>query len=179
LEAFKAAIVALTGAALAIPGMTALGELDLPPEAAGLFPFLLVTFSSAAVLMVFVLRKDFGQWTTRKIVTIAALFLAILMLAFVLFVGLVNKIWVAHTWRPEPSRNFVPLFLPDTAQYLINAAGSRSHLLSSKGPDVLMPFISETNVALTLGVLILCYTVMVTSLASAFTLLYIRASTKQ
>jgi hypothetical protein len=172
---YKNTLAALAGVVSAIPGMTALSELELPQEVEHLFPFILTAFSAAAVLLVFTQRGVVARWSNRLVVFAAVGCLALLLVSFVAFEGLVNFVWVTHTWRPEPTRDFIPLFLPHAAQKLIAAAGSRSQLLSTQGPDVLTPFTTETNVALTLAVLIVVYTMMVICLASAFTLLFIRA----
>jgi amino acid transporter len=173
---FKATLALLVGAALAIPGMKVLAELEVPPEAAGLFPFILTAFSAGAVLVVFVLRTEVTEWSNRQVAIAAGAFFFLVLCTFIGFVGLVNVVWVEHMWRPMPSRDFVPLFLPDTARRLIEGAGSRSQLLSTQGPDVLTPYRTEISVALTLAVLILLYTILVICLACAFSLLYIRAS---
>jgi hypothetical protein len=170
--------VAAAGAAAAIPGMAALQELRLPEEAQNLFPFILGSFSAAAVLMAYVMRGEYEEWSVAKTIVSSAAGLVAVLGLFLLFIFLLNRVWVQHTWRSEPAREFVPLFLGEPAERLIRAAGSRSQLISTKGVDVLTPFATETNLALTLAVLLICYTALVFSLAGVFSMLFFRASAR-
>jgi hypothetical protein len=171
----RAGLLLVAGVAASIPGMLALSQLKLPVEAQDLFPFVLAAFSGAAVLIIFILRGVFAKWSDKVVVAVAIAGLAVVLLSFIGFTTLVNRVWVVNSWRAGSSREFVPLFLPDSAERLIQAAGSRSQLLSTRGADALVGFTTETNLAGTFAVLLLCYTLLVVSLATVFTLLYIRA----
>jgi hypothetical protein len=169
----------LIGAAAAIPGMSALQQLELPQEAGSLFSFIFTAFSAAAVLLAYLLRRQFSGWPIRRVAVAASFGLILVLGAYLTFVWLLSIAWVSHIWRAEPSRDFVPFFLPHEADSLIKAAGSRSQLLSRSGPDVLLPYISEASSAATLALLIVSYTVLIVLAASVFSMLYFRASAEE
>ena len=167
---------ALAGVCAAIPGMAALRELELPAETKGLFSVVLAIFSAAAVALVYLWRDTVRSWPKTRVSRYVVGGFVVTLITLVLLVSLVMRVWVPHTWREGPSRTFVPLFLSDSAQRLIEHAGSRSQALSKYGADYLAPFATETNIALTLAVLVIPYTLLVASLAGTFGLVYVYMS---
>jgi hypothetical protein len=168
-------LVAVAGAAAAIPGMAELRRFEVPGGAEPLFEFVLAAFSAGVVLTVFAFREKIGKLPDRWLLVVAAAGMAVVLGLFMLHVWLSSKILVMHEWRGEPEPQFVPLFLPDSVDVLIREAGSRFNLLMTHGPDVVLEFTNERNVALTLATLLLSYTALVATLAAVFAMLGFRS----
>lgn len=175
MKKLQALLAAGAGAAAAIPGMEVLSELDVPGESEPLFKFVLAAFSAASVLTIYLLRGKLGALRLRKAVGIAVLGLLLVLGSFFAHVWVSNKVLVPHQYRGVPERQFVPLFLPDSVDTSIEEYGSRSQFLTEIGPDSLIKYISETDIAWTLVVMLLIYTVLVVSLASTFGVLGVQA----
>ena len=171
MKGMQTVIVAAAGVAAAVPGMAVLGRLSVPVSGGAFFEFALAAFSAAAVLVVYAGRERIRHLSFRGLLAIASVGMAgVLALAFV-WMWLTSQVLVLHQWRNEPATQFVPLFLSDSARQLIRAAGSRHDLIMRRGPDVVLEFTTETNVAFTMIVLLLTYTALVTCLASVFAIL--------
>lgn len=170
----KLVFAAVLGAAMAIPGIRELGALEVPGGSEGMFQFVLASFSAAAVLAIYAARPTFKEMPGRRIAALATVGMLGVLISFLGFVFLLNKVLAVHRWGGKPATEFVPLFLPSEANQLIEAAGSRSQLLTEYGVDVLSPFITETSIGLTLIVLLLVYTVLVGLLAGVFAMLGIK-----
>lgn len=167
------ALVALAGLAAAIPGMAALGRLKLPAEAQDLSQLVTAVFSAAAVLIVYLRRGTLANWSERRVYRFLVSGFFLFLAALLLLNWLLHLVWVPHAWRREYSRTFVPLFLSDSAERLIERAGSRAQALTQYGADYLTRFTTETNLALTLSVLVVSYTAAVLFLAGSVALGYV------
>lgn len=168
----EVSFVGLVGAASAIPGMAALQEVEVPGGTEALFDFVLASTSALVVLTAFNLRDKLGSRSVLRI-SLGGL-VTVLVLLFSL-IYLINKILVVYTWGGESGTQFVPLLLPSEAQDLLREAGSRTMLLTTQGPEVLVEYTTETGVAVSLIALLFVYTLLVASLAGVFAVLGFRA----
>jgi len=172
-------LVAVVGAAAAIPGMAALGRFDVPGGAEVLFEFVLAVFSAAAVLLLYVCRPRLSKLSLPWIVGGSVAGLIVVFALFILHVSLTNKVLVTHEWRGEPTHQFVPLFLPDSVEAAIARSGSRRAYIQENGPDVFLTSTSESNIAATLAVLLASYTALVACVAAVFAILGFRALSEE
>lgn len=168
MKQFQLLLVAVAGAAAGVPGMLGLGKLDVPGGADELFKFVLAAFSAAAVLSVYVARTWFQKLGARTVVALMSAGMTGVLVLLFSYIVISSKVLVAHSWRGEQATQFVPLFLPARADSLITAVGSRAQFIAAYGPDALIPYVTETNVAMTLIVLLLNYTLLVSMLAVSF-----------
>lgn len=175
MKKFQALLAAAAGAAAAVPGMEVLSELNVPGGSEPLFRFVLAAFSAASVLIVYLLRGRLSKLEVGKTVVLTALGMMLVVGSFFTHVWISNKVLVPHQWRGPTEQQFVPLFVPDAIDEVIDRTGSRSQMLNQIGPDALLQRVSETEIALTLMVMLLVYTALVVSLALTFGVLGMRA----
>ena len=175
MEKLQVLFVAMTGVAAAVPGMATLRKLDFPGESEVLFEFVLAAFSAAIVLLIYALRDIIRRRSRWQVLMISCVCLSLVLVFFLGYIQLTNRVMVPHTWRGELQQEFVPLFLSDEADAKIRKHGSRSAWINENGPDDVAPYTTETNVGTTLVVLLLVYTFLVGSLSGAFCLLGLQA----
>lgn len=170
-------LVAVAGAAAAIPGLAVTRQFDLPAASAPLFEFVLVTVSAALVLAVYVWRHEISETTKGKTALVAGLGIVGILAFFAIHIGLTSIVLVEHSYEgDEVERQFFPLFVSERGREAIYHAGSRRAFIENapkpgqalSGPEGVLQLTNEWNSAVTLIILLLSYAALVGASAVVF-----------
>jgi len=165
-------LIALAGAAAAIPGIAITLKFPLPAGTAPLFQFALATFSAAVVLLGYIARKPLQQLSVRSAVLGGTLGLLTVLALFVAHVWLTDTVLVEHSYDASPPK-FFPLFLDDRGRQLVDSLGGRRKVIETPGfgPGVVTALTTEKNAAMTMGTLLASYTALIGGVSLLFALL--------
>lgn len=172
MKKLQALLIALAGAAAAIPGIAATRDFDFPDGTGPLFQFALATFSSAVVLIGYVARKDIQRMRPLVAAGLGTLGMGAVLALFVVHLVLMNTVMVQHSYDSS-SPTFFPLYLSAKNQQIVDTLGGRRKVIETQdyGPGVVTEMSTEWNVGLTVGTLIVSYTALIGSAALLFAFL--------
>lgn len=175
MKELQALLVALVGAAAAIPGIAITRQFHLPSGTGPLFEFALSTFSAAVVLTAYAARKKIGSLGPGSTFVVGALGMVIVFGAFIGHQWITSRVLVEHRFseKAEEEMTFFPLFLTSQEDSTVAAAGGRRRFIETPpgSPTAVADMRTERNVALTLAVMLATYTLLIAAVATLFALL--------